>query len=122
MYEYICDYERWKKFDKEYNEKYQVLLNFSQKCLETCKEDQECLNRCKRPLIDIEKFNLKMIKKLSSDVYEICSSKISLDSEHILSDLEKMKNCTQELYKENESIVKCETLTRMSDMIKFLNI
>jgi hypothetical protein len=122
MYEYICDYERWKKFDKEYNEKYQRLLAFSQKCIETCKENQECINRCNRPIIDIERFNLKMIKKLSSDVYEICSSKLKLDSEQFFKEVEKMNICSQDLYKENESIVKSETLTRMSDMIKFLNI
>ena len=123
MYEFICDYERWRKFDKEYKNRYEMFVKFSADCLKSCNGNQDCFDKCRRPLLDIERFNLGMVKKLSSDIYEICSSKINLDNSEILyKDIEKIKLCCKELFDENIGMVKIETLSRMDDMIRFLNI
>lgn len=122
MYEYISSFERWKNFDKNYSEKYQVINKFFEDCKIKCENNIECLNNCKKPIIDIERFNLNMIKKLSVDVYDICSDKISIQNLHLTNEINKMKICVENLYRENEVLVKKETIERMDDMIKFLNL
>jgi hypothetical protein len=122
MYEYISSFERWKNFDKNYLEKYQTINKFIEDCKFKCGNNFECQNNCKKPIIDIERFNLNMIKKLSVDVYDICSNKISNKNEDLTNEINKMKICVENLYRENEVIVKKETIERMDDMIKFLNL
>ncbi len=123
MYEYISGVERWKKIDKSYLEKYNTFTKFVQNCQEKCvniNKGGECFETCKKPIVDIERFNVNMIKKLSLDVYDICANKINLVD--LSTDINKIKTCCDNLYRENEIIVKKETLDRMDDIIKFLNI
>jgi len=63
-----------------------------------------------------------MIKKLSVDVYDICSDKISIQNLHLTNEINKMKICVENLYRENEVLVKKETMGRIDEMIKFLNL
>ena len=81
MYEYIADFERWKKTDLNYKEKYQEVENFVKKCENKCGKIEECINSCRKPIVDIERFNIYMIKRLSLDVYEICSAKTSANND-----------------------------------------
>ena len=158
MYEYVAQFERWKKTNLEYKLKFSEISEFSQNCVKKCNSElnnknssenlnlEECINACKRPVIDIERFNLSMIKRLTIDVYEICSNKLSLSnlnfinsnknhndkndlyllsqsqSDSLMNDINKMKICVENLYRENEILVKKETLERIDDIIKFLKI
>jgi hypothetical protein len=127
MYEYIASFERWKNVDKNYGEKYSRIKNFVEGCNLKCSDNFECQSACKKPIVDIERFNIGMIKKLSVDVYDICASKSKEGKEgketaDLTSELNKMKICVDNLYRDNELIVKKETIERMDDMIKFLNL
>lgn len=123
MYEYIADFERWKKTNQNYREKYQEMEKFVKKCEEKCDKNEECLNLCRKPIVDIERFNIFMMKRLTLDVYEICSEKTSknLDT-NLITEIEKMKVCCENLYRESEITIKKETIERLDDMLKFLNV
>ncbi len=125
MYEYISDFERWKRFSQDYLDKYKKIEIFVKNCQSNCiKTDEECFNNCKKPIVDIERFNVHMIKRLSLDVYETCSEKIKLDNDdsNFSTELNKMKICCDNLFTENELTIKKETLSRLDDIIKFLNV
>ncbi len=77
MYEYLSEFERWKNLNKNYNEKYlkiKVIISIrKQDYVEECKrgvskDDTEKLNLCKKPIIDIEKFNFDIQKRITSVV------------------------------------------------------
>jgi hypothetical protein len=122
MYEYIAELERWKKINTNYIDKFKVIQNFVLKCQDKCLGQYDCLNLCKKPLVDIERFNTYMIKRLSTDVYDICSEKVQLDfNSNIAGEINKLKICSESLYRENEVTVKKETLERLDDIMKFLN-
>jgi hypothetical protein len=128
MYEYISDLERWKKFDQNYNKKYSSITNFVRSCELNCKKNKKieedlnsCLNLCKKPIIDIERFNYDINKRTFSDVYELCSNK-SNDISDLNKKINKVKSCFESLYRENEMIVKKEMENRIDDMINFLKI
>jgi len=128
MYEYIADLERWKKIDNSYKDKYNRVISFSQTCQESCKntkkyqeEIQSCINLCKKPIIDIERYNTEINKRLTSDIYELCNKK-ALDINDITNKIPKIKLCSENLYRDNEFIVKKEMINRIDDIINFLNI
>jgi hypothetical protein len=120
MYEYIADIERWKKTNKDYNTKYSVLKDFVNNCDSKCNKNQECIELCKKPIIDIEKFNTDMIKRASLDIYELCSNKTQEINELNLK-ISKMNKCVATLYQDNENIIKRELLDRIDSLVKFLN-
>ncbi len=126
MYEYIASFERWKKINPEYIEKYKKISSFVTKCQSECYNSNnnisDCIDACKKPLVDIERYNVSMIKRLSVDVYETCSSKIEMDkNSNITTEINKMKVCCDNLFSENEITVKNETLERLDSIAKFLN-
>lgn len=120
MYEFISGFERWKNFDKNYNEKYHMIKSYTEDCKKQCLDDENCKDLCRKPIVDIERFNLNMIKKLTVDVYEVCSNKFNSNEANL--EFSKMKSCLDNLYEENETYIKKQTLERMDDMINFLNI
>ncbi len=128
MYEYLADLERWKIFDIEYSEKYNKVILFSEDCKNNCKDNnkpieeiQSCINLCKKPIIDIERHNSDINKRLITDIYELCNKK-ALDINDINKKINKIKTCTENLYRDNELIVKNEILNRVNDIINFLKI
>ena len=128
MYEYLADLERWKKIDTDYTEKYAKVLSFDNDCQSNCKatkiseeEINSCVNLCKKPIIDIERHNTEINKRLTTDIYELCSKK-ALDIDDINKKISKIKICSENLFRDNEQIVKKEIVNRVDDIINFLKI
>ncbi len=128
MYEYLADLERWKKFDHDYKEKYSKVASFTNDCQSNCKETKtsqeevnSCINLCKKPIIDIEMHNSEINKRLTTDIYELCCKK-ALDINDINKKISKIKICCENLYRDNEQIVKKEIVNRVDDIINFLKI
>jgi len=128
MYEYLADLERWKKYDNEYKEKYFKVISFTNNCESNCKtketyqeEINSCINLCKKPIIDIERHNTEINKRLTSDIYELCTKK-ALDINDLNRKISKIKICSENLYRDNEQIVKKEIVNRVDDIINFLKI
>lgn len=128
MYEYLADLERWKKFDNEYTDKYLKINIFTNECQNNCKatkssqeEIVSCVNLCKKPIIDIERHNTEINKRLTTDIYELCTKK-ALDINDINKKISKIKICSENLYRDNEQIVKKEIINRIEDIINFLKI
>jgi hypothetical protein len=118
MYEYIAELERWKNINNDYRSKYTQIKQFVKECENKC-ATQSCLELCKKPIIDIEKFNTDMIKKATLDIYELCSNKTK-DME-LSTKINKTKKCIDLLYQDNETIIKKEMITRIDDLLKYLN-
>lgn len=81
MYEYLSEFERWKNLNKNYNEKYlkvKVVYRFrKQDYVEQCKrgvneEDSEKTKLCMKPIIDIEKYNFDIQKRITSVLAFYC--------------------------------------------------
>jgi hypothetical protein len=128
MYEYIVELERWKKISPIYLEKYSKIENFVKNCQHSCNEKKyedelekiNCLNKCKMPLVDVERFNLNMSKRLSMDIYDVCISKFETTGD-LQREKTKIKNCVESLFRENENLLKKESLDRMDDILKFIS-
>lgn len=128
MYEYIVELERWKKTNLNYIDKYSKILNFVKDCENNCHikkyedelEKMNCLNKCKMPIVDIERFNLNMSKRLTMDIYDVCINKYDADSD-LVKESSKIKICVENLFRENENLLKKETLDRMDDILKFIS-
>lgn len=128
MYEYLADLERWKKIDNDYTDKYSKVISFTNDCQSNCKatktsqeEMNSCINLCKKPIVDIERHNTEINKRLTTDIYELCSKK-ALDINDINKKISKIKMCSENLYRDNEQIVKKEIVNRVEDIINFLKI
>jgi hypothetical protein len=127
MYEYIVELERWKKITPNYLDKYSKIQNFVKNCEKNCllkkydveTERMDCVDKCKMPLVDVERFNLNMSKRLSVDIYDVCISKYDTNSD-LVKETTKIKNCVEKLFRENENLLKKETLDRMDDILKFI--
>jgi len=128
MYEYLADLERWKKYDNDYTEKYSKVILFTNDCQSNCKTKKtsqeeiiSCFNLCKKPIVDIERHNTEINKRLTSDIYELCTKK-ALDISDINKKISKIKMCSENLYRDNEQIVKKEIINRVDDIINFLKV
>ena len=85
------------------------------------------MNLCLKPIIDIEKFNFDIQKRITNvilcllqEIYDLCSQKTS-KIEELHSKVKSMKTCVDTLYKENDIIVKREVINRLDDLINFLS-
>lgn len=121
MYEYIAELERWKKFNKVYQEKYQKIKDFVRTCEEERKNSEDTWMLCKKPLVDIEKFNLNLAKRLTLEIYDLCTNKTK-DFTDLNLKIEKTKICVDILFRENEALVKKEIISRMDDVLKFVSL
>jgi hypothetical protein len=119
MYEYIADMERWKNLNSDYRGRYTLVTEFVKKCESKC-TTPECMELCKKPIIDIEKFNTDMIKKSTLDIYELCGVKTK-DITELNLKISKTKKCVDLLYQDNEILVKREMISRLDDLLKYLN-
>ncbi len=118
MYEYIADFERWKLTSEDYINKYKKVQEVSNQCISNC-QDERCINLCKKPLIDINKFSSEMIKKATLDIYELCTSK-TRNITDLPFRINKTKKCFELLYNDNEKMIKREILDRLDDLYKYL--
>lgn len=128
MYEYLAELERWKKLDNDYNEKYQKIINFSENCIYKCKtvksftsEIDACISLCKKPIVDIERHNLEINKRITLDIYELCSNKL-VDANDLSYKITKIKVCSENILRDNEIILKTEILNRIDNILSFLNV
>lgn len=124
MYNYIAEFELWKTKNKVFKEKYSVLSEFTQECQAKCKDDpesnlSECLQLCKKPLVDLENFNISLTKRMCLEIYEVCNRKAS-KAKGGSTAAETIKLCADSLYKDNEVIIKSELLERMENIATFL--
>jgi hypothetical protein len=127
MYEYIADFEKWKKNSTIYQEKLAKVHNFIKICQNKCEDNkinkEECINLCKKPLIDLENFNINIIKRMSVEIYELCNEKIYKTAGKEINNelIRKMKACGDNLYRDNDLIIKKEITERVDNILKFLS-
>ena len=128
MYEYLSEIERWKSFDDIYKDKYSKIKKFSENCENDCKKSKiseeeinSCKGLCKKPIIDIERNNMELNKRITLDIYDLCTNKAQ-EINNINSKVSKIKSCVENLFRDNELIIKKEMINRIDDMINFLKI
>jgi len=120
MYEFIADIERWKIINDEYARKYNLIKEFSINCTSKCETDN-CRDMCKKPIIEIEKFNCNLIRNATLDIYELCTQKTK-DIQDLKSQTNKTKKCVELMFSDNENIIKREMIDRIDDIYKFLSL
>ena len=120
MYEYIADIERWKIINEEYNSKYNLVKEYALKCITRCETDN-CRDMCKKPIIEIEKYNCDLFRNAFLDIYDLCTQKTK-DIHELTTQINKTKKCVELMFNDNENIIKREMIERIDDIYKFLSL
>ena len=120
MYEYIADIERWKIINEDYVRKYNLVKDYVNICISKCKIEN-CREMCKKPIIEIEKFNSDLFRNATLDIYELCTKKTK-DIKDLTLLINKTKKCVEVMYNDNENIIKREMIERIDDVYKFLSL